>query len=190
MSILNTIKKCKALLSSVKLTQETTDGGLVIQYDGDALEVGVVVYVQNEAGDWAVLPDADYVLESGTKFTVFEGIVTSVEQPTTEAKVEETATVEASAETVVEEKVTPTVDEIVDQKLAPVLAALEAIKTQLSAHTENLNKTQSALSTVSDTVVLLSKQPAATPAQSEVNAFRKPSKDITESRAYQIMNSK
>jgi hypothetical protein len=79
MNLLQAIKKAKALLSSVKLTQEPLLDNSLIQYDTDQITEGEVVYLCDGSNDWSVLPDGQYETKSGIKFVVTDGLVTSVD---------------------------------------------------------------------------------------------------------------
>ena len=85
------LKKLLASLSAplVTLTTNKLDDGREIAYDGKALEVGTVVNISDESGNNSVLPDGDYITEDGTKFTITEGAVSSVEAPSKEKSVSE-----------------------------------------------------------------------------------------------------
>lgn len=80
MKLLDAIKKAKALLSSVKLSQEPLEDGSLIQYDGDMVTVGEPVYLVDAAGNTSVLPDGEYVAKTGLKFVVKDGVVESIDK--------------------------------------------------------------------------------------------------------------
>lgn len=53
------------------------DGTTIIRYDAEKLDIGVPVMAVTESGAIAI-PDGDYELEDGTKFTIAEGVVSAV----------------------------------------------------------------------------------------------------------------
>lgn len=77
--ILSALKAAKALLSSVKLSQESLTNGSLIKYDGDEIKKGTTVYLMDSNDDWSVLADGEYATKGGDKFTITDGIVTAVD---------------------------------------------------------------------------------------------------------------
>src|SRR5258706_9854008 len=132
MKILEILKKAKTLLSSVKLSQDTLDDGkTVIEFDGDAIAVGSIVYSQDSAGNWSVIADGDYTTKSGLKFTVANGIVSAIDNSAvTASKTEETKQVEETKEvkqaagdttnTTVDTVATIDLQKMVEEKLQPL----------------------------------------------------------------------
>lgn len=79
MKLSEALKKAKAILSAVKLTQEPLIDNSLIQYDTDEITQGEVVYLCDGAGDWSILPDGKYQTKQNVKFVITDGIVTSVD---------------------------------------------------------------------------------------------------------------
>jgi hypothetical protein len=77
--ILNALKAAKALLTSVKLSQEQLKDGTIIQYDGDELAKNEVIYVQDGNKDFSVAADGEYETKNGAKFTITDGVCTAVD---------------------------------------------------------------------------------------------------------------
>lgn len=97
-------KHIKALFSTQKWSREQlADGnylysGSLIEYDGNDLEQGDVVYLVDPAGNVSVLPDGSYPRKSGGTFVIQDGAVSSVTGPTTPAYKEEPTPQAQSAE--------------------------------------------------------------------------------------------
>lgn len=72
------LKMAKAILGAVKLTQEPLLDKSLIQYDGDDLEIGEVVYLCDGANDWSVLPDGLYQTMTNIKFVITDGVVSDI----------------------------------------------------------------------------------------------------------------
>jgi hypothetical protein len=77
--ILDALKKAKAILSSVKLSQEQLTNGSLIKYDGDQIKKGTTVYLMDSNDDWSVLADGEYATKGGDKFTITDGLVTAAD---------------------------------------------------------------------------------------------------------------
>jgi hypothetical protein len=80
MKLKDFLKQAKALFSSVKLTQEPLIDQSLIQYDGDELEVGSLVYLVSGAGEYSILPDGGYETKRGLRFVIKEGVVVSIDK--------------------------------------------------------------------------------------------------------------
>lgn len=128
------IEKLKVVLGMVenqKLAQaKLEDGVTVVEYDGEELVVGSIVYIVPAEGEKTFAPAGEHVLQNGTKIVVSgeegqEGVVTEIyekeeEQPETpETPVE--APVQAA---ITDEEKTSIVSELM-QILEPRIAALE-----------------------------------------------------------------
>jgi hypothetical protein len=189
MKHLDFLKKAKAMLSTVKLSQKSLDSGTTIEFDGDDIAVGSVVYAQDSAGDWTVIADGEYTTNEGFKFTVKDGVVESTDG---EVKKEEEEVIEEKKEEVKQEEIVETVDlaKLVDKKLAPILEKLSSFQTLIEASQKLNQETQQSLSSVTNTVALLAKQPAAKPIdEKEVGGVKKVDPKLQESRLYKIFNS-
>jgi hypothetical protein len=121
------IEKLKVVLGMVenhKLAQAKLEDGTVVEYDGEELVVGSVVYVVPAEGEKTLAPAGEHVLENGTKIVVSgeegqEGVVTEIYEK--EEEVEPTEPVEAA---LTPEEQTAIVSELM-QILEPRIAALE-----------------------------------------------------------------
>lgn len=72
----------------VSLATAVLQGGQEIQTAAEEWAIGVDVFVVNDEGEQIPLPDGEYTLEDGTKFTVVDGKVNTWEMPA-EAPAEE-----------------------------------------------------------------------------------------------------
>lgn len=77
--LLIALKKAKAIISSVKLTQEPLVDGTLIQYDTDSIELNEPVYLCDGASDWSLLPDGKYKTKNGVEFVITDGVVAGVD---------------------------------------------------------------------------------------------------------------
>lgn len=78
MELKQILKAVKALLSSLKMSQQPLENGSLIQYDGDTITTGEVVYLTTGEGNWSVLPDGEYKTKKGDDFTITNGTVSAV----------------------------------------------------------------------------------------------------------------
>src|SRR5579863_781930 len=78
--IMQALKAAKALLSTIKLSQEPLTNGSLIKYEGDAIKKGTTVYLMDSNDDWSVLADGEYATKAGGKFTITDGIVTAADE--------------------------------------------------------------------------------------------------------------
>lgn len=97
MKLLEAIKKVKALLGAVKLTQTQLSDKSLIQFDGDEIEKSSVVYLIDAAGNLSVLPDGIYQTQDGLKFTVQFGTVTNVDDSKAAPAKEDTPVLQAQS---------------------------------------------------------------------------------------------
>jgi hypothetical protein len=111
----------------------------IIKFPGDTLEVDSPVTVVTEEGQEAPAPNGVHKLEDGKIITVEDGVVTKIEEPTTEeelGKKEEMAeepvvdAVEEAVSDAIEETVAEVVEEAVDTA-AIVEAVVEAVKSEM-----------------------------------------------------------
>ena len=124
MSLQKIIEKIKIFLSeeSVKLTDVKTKDGIILNFEGE-LAVGTEIFIIAENGSTPA-PDAEYILEDGSKIKVVEGKVDEIIPA--EAPVEG-APAEVPAEEVVAEEVP--VEETPDE--APVAEKIAALENQI-----------------------------------------------------------
>lgn len=98
-SIINKIKLAITEEVEVKMTDVKTQDGLILSYDGE-LAVGIEIFLVDEMGKNPA-PDAEYILEDGTKIVVVAGLVEELEAPeevVEEAPVEEVPVAEVPVE--------------------------------------------------------------------------------------------
>lgn len=81
MKLADALKAMKAIFSQIKLSQEQLSDKSLIQYDGEAIAQGSVVYLIATDGSSSVLPDGDYVTKDNTSFTITDGSVSKVVAP-------------------------------------------------------------------------------------------------------------
>lgn len=126
----NLIERLKIVLglaeapAEVKLAQAKLEDGTVVEYEGDELAVGSVVYVVPAEGDKSLAPEGEHTLEDGSKIMVdAEGKVTEILEKEDEVEPEPAEEEEVKAALTPEEQ-TAIVSELM-QILEPRLAALE-----------------------------------------------------------------
>lgn len=76
-----------AMLGKVEFAATKTDKAVLV-HDGDALEVGMNVYVEDEEGNRTPAEDGIYTLEDGVRVNVAEGKVAEMLDPEKEAEAE------------------------------------------------------------------------------------------------------
>ena len=72
------LAKAKAILSSVKMSQEQLVDKSLIQYDTPEIEEGGVIYLSEGPSDWSILPDGQYQTAKNASFVIEAGVVTKV----------------------------------------------------------------------------------------------------------------
>ena len=153
----DTIKK--VLFSKDKETTEdkvelgsVTSGDITIEYDGEVLETGTVVFVtQNE--ERIALPDGEYETEMGM-LVVVDGTVTEIKSAEVEAEAETTP--EAAPST--DDQLTQAIKSLLIKYTEDIDTKLETLKTEFTKENDTLK----------EQVVELSNQPATPPIKSEV----------------------
>ena len=78
MQLSKALRKVKAILSSVKLKQDTLADGSIIQFDGERLDVDSCVYMLDQAGNEFLLANGSYLTKTGTTFSIVNSMVTDV----------------------------------------------------------------------------------------------------------------
>lgn len=111
----------------------TAENGTVIEYEGDALEVGVAVNVED--GEY-VVEDKIYVVTEGKVAEIKD--VEPIEEPTAEEIIEETVEAEEETETVEEpkEEEAPIAEEPTEEtpnEVETLKAEIEALKSEIEA---------------------------------------------------------
>ena len=141
------------IVKEVKLGS-VQSGELTIQYDGEMLEVGTVVFV-TEGEERIALPDGDYPTDMGM-LVVVEGVVTAVNVE--EAPVEEELSTPSAPST---EEITQAIKSLLIKYSEDVDAKFETINKDLVEYKKE-NETLKA------EVVTLSNQPAAKSVKTEI----------------------
>lgn len=62
----------------IKLGEAVLEDGVIIYFEGEALEIGTEVFIKGEDDVNVVIADGDYVLEDGIKFTITDGLVSEI----------------------------------------------------------------------------------------------------------------
>jgi hypothetical protein len=158
----NLIEKLKIVLGMVenhKLAQAKLEDGTVVEFDGEELVVGSIVYVVPAEGEKTFAPAGEHVLENGTKIVVSgeegeEGLVTEIYEK--EEETEPTEPVEPVEAALTPEEQTAIVSELM-QILEPRIAALEEAILMMG---ENYKKENEELKSQ---VQKLSEQPGGAP---------------------------
>lgn len=143
MSLQKIIEKIKVYLTeevAVKLTDVKTKDGIILNFDGE-LSVGTEIFIVAENGSTPA-PDAEYILEDGSKIKVVEGKVDEIiapeasVEPAPEAPVAEVAAEEAPVEAPAEAPVEAPVAE----KIAALENQIKEIYGILAELVDSLNK--------------------------------------------------
>lgn len=154
------LQKIKALLAElladdkkVEMASATTDKG-VLSWDGEeAVKEGDAVYILDEAGNRTPAEDGEYTTEDSI-IVVADGKVAEIKEKGSSEEEEDPTRVEQEEE---EEKETPEGGDL-EKRIAELEDAVAQIL-------DLLKKNGEAMSTLSDKVETLSKQPKAEPAQ-------------------------
>lgn len=158
------------------------DGTTIIRYEGDSLDIGVAVMAVTEQGAIA-LPDGDYDLEDGTKFSIVAGLVSAV-TPAEEAPAEEAAEApaeapaamtEAKAKSVLESiiKETRFAEDIAELKLkvAEFAKVNEAFATAKETEETEVSKLKEQVKGMFELLEKLADEPSAAPAEKKKVTF-------------------
>jgi len=144
------------LVKEVKLGS-VQSGDLTIEFDGEVVEVGTVVFV-TEGEERIALPDGSYPTDLGM-LVVVDGIVTEI-------------TVEEVAEEAVEEELstpsTPTSDEITQAIKSLLIKYSEEVDAKFETINKDLVEFKKENETLKAEVVTLSNQPAAKSVKTEI----------------------
>lgn len=127
MSLQKIIEKIKVFLSeevAVKLTDVKTKDGIILNFDGE-LSVGTEIFIVAEDGSTPA-PDAEYILEDGSKIKVVDGKVAEIIAPEAPVEPSEPAPEAPVAEVAAEEVPVEAPAEVpVEAPVAEKIAALE-----------------------------------------------------------------
>jgi hypothetical protein len=156
----NLIEKLKVVLGLVeahKLAQAKLEDGTVVEFDGEELVIGSVVYVVPAEGEKTLAPEGEHVLENGTKIVVdAEGAVTEIFE-----KEEEGEGAEPVEAALTPEEQTAIVSELM-QILEPRIAALEEAVLMMGANYKKENEE------LKSQVQKLSEQPGGAPVRTPI----------------------
>jgi hypothetical protein len=220
MNVINALKKARLLLSGVKLSKLQLSNTSIIQFDGDTLEKGTAVYMEDASGEALLAADGSYPLYNGGSFVIKGGVVESVTglvAPLVPAGPVPQAQAAASGSAVSGSVATTTLDDgtgatqgtdiasllsalatalqpIQDSlnQVLQVLPSLQSWSTQIQSTEKLAKETQLSLAQTIKVVEKIAEEPAVPVKMSiEKPATKKEvSTDIKQSRAYQILNSK
>ena len=231
------------IFNKVKWSQEKLVNGMLIEYDGDAIDKSSVIYQVAPDGAKSLLPDGQYKTKDNVLFVLTDGKVSSVEdtnitsdlptndQPIKQAQSSETIKDQSNMNLPIKKplkaapaKVAPvkaeemasdvaapaddstdetdetddasedatSVQEILEQALAPITAALQQIIATIGGTTEMAKETKTELSKVKETVTKLAEESAPEKKETKEvkNHFsRKPFVEPSESRSFQILKN-
>ena len=160
------------------------DGTTIIRYEGDSLDIGVAVMAVTEQGAIA-LPDGDYDLEDGTKFSIVAGLVSAV-TPAEEAPAEEAAPAAAAAEApaaMTEAKAKSVLESIIKEtrfaediaelklKVAEFAKVNEAFATAKETEETEVSKLKEQVKGMFELLEKLADEPSAAPAEKKKVTF-------------------
>jgi hypothetical protein len=150
------IEKLKIVLGLVQLAEAKLEDGTTVEYDGDELAIGTVVYVVPAEGEKTLAPEGEHVLENGNKIVVdANGVVTEIFEKE-EEEVEPAEKVEEVQAALTPEEQTAIVSELM-QILEPRISALEEAVLMMGKEYKKENEE------LKSQVQKLSEQPGAAP---------------------------
>jgi len=156
----NLIEKLKIVLGMVenhKLASAKLEDGTVVEFDGEELVIGSVVYVVPAEGEKTLAPEGEHVLENGTKIVVdAQGAVTQIFEKENEEEGEGAEGGEPVEAALTPEEQTAIVSELM-QILEPRIAALEEAVLMMGANYKKENEE------LKSQVQKLSEQPGGAP---------------------------
>lgn len=134
-----------------KLSEVSTDKGVLTKSEDTEFVVGDAVYVTNEAGEYVPAPDAEYTLEDGTVYVVVSGMITEIKKPGLKNDISQ-----ASVE----------LEETVESE--PVDKAIEEIRKEINELYKIVDELVKKSEATSEVVEKMSKTSAAKPATDEI----------------------
>ena len=146
------------IVKEVKLGS-VQSGDLTIEYDGELLEVGTVVFV-TEGEERIALPDGDYPTDMGM-LVVVDGVVTAV-------SVEEAPIEEAPVEEELSKPSNPSTEEITQAIKSLLIKYSEDVDAKFETINKDLVEFKKENETLKAEVVTLSNQPAAKSVKTEI----------------------
>lgn len=179
----NMLKRLKDTLMSILLqySEVKTDNG-ILYYEGEELTEGLVVTNENEEP----VEDGVYTLEDGTKITIEDSKVISIEAPAEEEVVEENNNEEETGEQ--EEKEDPKSEtnedpeekeekeELENEEISALKEEIDALKAEMEALKAKMEALNPEIESIKETIKIISETPAADPVAEEF-------KNITSSNA-------
>ena len=160
------IKEALAKLVKEMYSNYPSDKGLLV-IEGDELEVGATVEIEDEDGNRTVAEDGDYILEDKTKITVEGGKITEIIEPEPEVVEPEAETKEAPAEEEVAAEDTP---EDVEN---PTNDGEESEPEAIVKLREEVNELYRIIDELKARIETLEKKPTAAPATEEFEKVKK-----------------
>lgn len=130
-----------------KLSEVSTDKGVLTKSEDTEFVVGDAVYVTNEAGEYVPAPNSEYTLEDGTVYVVVSGMITEIKKP---VELEET------------------VPDPVEDKSESVDKAIEEIRKEINELYKIVDELVKKSEATSEVVEKMSKTSAAKPATDEI----------------------
>lgn len=151
------IKEALAKLVKEMYSNYPSDKGLLV-IEGDELEVGATVEIEDEDGNRTVAEDGDYILEDKTKIVVADGRISEIVEPEPEnAEPEETPKEEVNAEDVEN----------------PTNEGEESEPEAIVKLREEVNELYSLVDALTKRIEELEKKPAGAPASEEFEKAKK-----------------
>lgn len=179
MTILQSLRKARLLLSGVKLNKLQLSNKSVIQFDGDTLEKGSSVYLEDASGETLLAGDGSYKLFNGGEFVIKEGLVESVSNvpapvvPTSPVPQAQSAATEEVKVKAADEAAPTDIKSLLDSlatALAPIQASLNEVlnvlpglcmmSDQVKATEKMAKETQTALAKTIQIVEKIAEEPA------------------------------
>lgn len=163
-NLLDKLKIVLGLVEEVKLAQAKLEDGTIVEFDGEELVIGSILYVVPAEGEKSFAPEGEHTLEDGTKVVVgAEGAVTEIFEKEDEVEPEPaaTGTTEPASTEPVEAALTPEEQTAIVSELMTILepriAALEEAILMMGANYKKENEE------LKSQVQKLSQQPGGEP---------------------------
>lgn len=155
------IKEALSRLIEEQFANYPSDKGLLV-IEGDELEVGASVEIEDEEGNRSVAEDGEYILEDNTKITVADGKITEIVEPEPEvAETGSTSEEPAQSEVAAEDVENPTNE---GEESEP--EAIVKLR-------EEVNELYSLVDALTKRIEELEKKPAGEPAAEEFEKVKK-----------------
>ena len=135
-------KLAKAMLGKVEFAATKTDKAILV-HDAEELEVGTLVYVEDEEGNRTPAEDGIYTMEDGKRIQVTEGKVAEILEPEEEAEAE---TTEETTEELAEEE-TPSGEYATKAEFEALQTAVAELASKVDTNNETFSTRLSAIET-------------------------------------------